>query len=86
MFIQYDSTNFEDIIFMLTQIELPYETDKGNIRPIINIANKRCIIEVNNKDTLCLARSIAICLSKLPNKLTEIFQNNLTQDDINLIN
>ena len=33
-----------------------------------------------------VARSSAICLSKFPNKFIEIFQNNLTKDDINVIN
>ena len=54
MFVEYYGAKFEDIVFMLTHIELPYVTGRqGSIaKPIISIASKRCTIEVNNIYTL----------------------------------
>jgi hypothetical protein len=42
-------------------IEMPQGS--GRVNAIINLDNKRSIIQIKNKDTICLARSIIVRIS-----------------------
>ena len=83
-FIDYKDMDIHDIIFKLTAIEIP----QGGKRPnaIINLDNKRCIIQISNNDQLCLVRSILVGLSFNKEKLQDVFKGNLTAAEIKRIN
>ena len=76
-FMDYKEVNIEDITFKLLAIQIP----NGGKRPnkIINVSNSRCIIQIKNKDTLCLVKSIIVAMSvnNIP-KLQDVFKEKLT--------
>ena len=84
-FMDYKELNIEDITFRLMAIQIP----SGGKRPnkIIDTSNSRCIIQIKNKDTLCMVKSIIVAMSvnNIP-KLQDIFKGKLTEDEIKLIN
>ena len=84
-FMDYKELDIEDITFRLMAIEIP----SGGKRPnkIIDVSNSRCIIQIKNKDTLCLVKAIIVAMSvnNIP-KLQDIFKGKLTEDEIKLIN
>ena len=60
--IDYKDLHISDIIFQVTAIEIP--TGSGRRRnAIITLDDKRCITQIKNLDTICLARSIVVALS-----------------------
>ena len=54
---------------------------------LLTLHNSRCIIQIKNKDTSCLVKSIIVAMSvnNIP-KLQEIFKGKLNEDEIKLIN
>jgi len=62
LFIDYYEMKPEDITFKLLTIEIP--VGKGRrVNKIITVDSKRSIIQITNKDTICLARALIICLA-----------------------
>ena len=85
LFIDYYDMKMEDITFKLFSVEIP--TGSGRVNKIITLDGKRSIIQIRNKDTICLARAIADGLTvNNREKLGDIFRNNLTEDEIKQIN
>ena len=76
----------EDITFKLLTIEIP--TGKGKrVNKIITVDSKRSIIQITNKDTICLARALIVGLAAHhKQKLEDIFRSNLTEDELKQIN
>jgi hypothetical protein len=74
-FIDYQDLTIEDITFKLMAIEIP--KGSGRVNAIINLDSKRSIIQIKNKDTICLARSIihGVQKKRRPLKLSHIFYN-----------
>ena len=83
-FIDYKDMNIEDITFQVTNIEIPQGSGRPNA--ITNLDSKRCITQVKNNDTICLARSIIVALSYHKEKLQEVFKDKLTVTEIKDIN
>jgi len=74
------------LTFKLLTIQIPTASGR-TVNRIITVDSKRSIIQIRNKDTICLARSIVVSLSvKDSAKLQDIFINNLTQAEIRKIN
>jgi len=86
LFIDYYDTKPEDITFKLLTIKIP--TGKGKIvNKIITVDSKRSIIQITNKDTICLARALIVGLAAHhKQKLGDIFRSNLTEDELKQIN
>ena len=53
LFIDYYDMKPEDLTFKLLNIQMP--TGSGRVNRIITADSKRSIIQIRNKDTLCLA-------------------------------
>ena len=54
---------------------------------IITVDSKRSIIQIKNKDTVCLARATVVGLAvQNKEKLQTVFKNNLTEDEMKEIN
>ena len=85
-FMDYKDIDIEDITFRLMAIEIPNGTGRS-ANKIINVSSSRCIIQIKNKDTLCLVKSIIVAMSvnNVP-KLQEIFKGKLSEDEIKAIN
>jgi len=75
----------EDITFKLLTIQT---TTGGRVNKIITVDSKRSIIQIRNKDTICLSRAtIAVGLAVNNREtLQDMFRNNLTEDDLKQIN
>ena len=72
----------EDLTFKLLIIQIPTASGR-TVNRIIIVDSKRSIIQIRNKDTIRLARSIVVSLSvKDGAKLQDISINNLTQAEI----
>ena len=79
LFIDYYDMKMEDITFKLLSVEIP--TGSGKVNKIITVDSKRSIIEIKNKDTICLARAIVVGLAvNNREKLQDIFRNKLTEE------
>ena len=71
------SMKMEDIAFKLLKIEIPTGTGK-RVNWIISVDSKRNIIQIRKKDTICLARAIAVALATHNrDKLQDIFRERL---------
>ena len=80
LFIDYYDMKMEGITFKLLSVEIP---TGGRVNKTITADSKRSIIQNRNKDTICLARAIAVGLAaNTREKLRDrpIFKNNLTED------
>ena len=54
---------------------------------IITVDSRRSIIQIRNKDTICLAIAIAVGLAvNNREKLGDVFRNKLTEDKLKQIN
>ena len=85
LFIDYYDMDIEDITFKLLAVEIP--SGAGRVNRIITVDCKRSIINVQNSDTICLARAIVVSLSANNiEKLQNIFKNNLTESKLRQIN
>jgi len=57
------------------------------VNRIITVDSKRSIIQIKNKDTICLARAIVVSLVvQAREKLQDIFRNNITDEELKKIN
>lgn len=75
----------EDLTFKLLNIHIP--TGSGRVNRIITVDGKRSIIQIRNKDTLCLARAIVVGLAvNNREKLQDTFKNNITDNELREIN
>ena len=85
LFIDYDNMEIEDITIKLLQIKIP--TGAGRVNRKITVDGKRSIMQIRNKDTLCLARAIVVGLS-VQNKETyqKFSKNNITDYELNHTN
>jgi len=84
LFIDYYDMKMEDITFELLTMQIPAG---GRVNKIITVDSKLSIIQIRNKDTICLARAIAVGLAvNNREKLRDIFRNNLTEDELKQIN
>jgi len=85
LFIDYYDMKPEDITIKLLKIDIP--TGTGRVHKIITVNNKRSIIQVRNRDTLCLARAIVVGLAvQNKEKLQDTFKNNITDNELKEIN
>ncbi|CAG2207974.1 unnamed protein product [Mytilus edulis] len=66
-----EELNLEEVIFEVTII--PNKRGKGKALKILDVINKRSIIQIKNDDTICLSRAIVTSLAS--NKLLENFTN-----------
>jgi len=79
-FMEYHAVNINDITFKVLEIRLPNGGTLTHRNEIIKSDKSRCITQIINDDTLCLVRSIIVCLKVYSKeKLGEIFKNKLTQ-------
>ena len=74
LIIDYYDMKPEDITFKLLTIEIP--TGKGRtVNKIITVDSKHSIIQITNKDTICLARALIVGLAAHhKQKLEDIFR------------
>ena len=85
LFIDYHDMDIEDITIKLLKIKIPQGA--GRVNRIITVGSKRSIIQIKNKDTICLARAIVVGLAvNHKEKLQTTFKNNLTEDEMKEIN
>ena len=85
LFIDYHDMEIEDITIKLLKIEIP--TGTGRVNKIITVDSKHSIIQIRNKDTICLTRAIIVGLSVYnPEKLQDIFKNNISDNELKEIN
>ena len=81
LFIDYHDMDIEDITIKLLKIKIPQGA--GRVNRIITVGSKRSIIQIKNKDTICLARAIVVGLAvNHKEKLQTTFKNNLTEDEM----
>ena len=86
LFIDYYDMKPEDLTFKLLTIQIPTGTGK-RVNRIITVDSKHSIIQIRNKDTICLARAIVVGLAvHNRNKLRKIFSGNLVQKELKQIN
>ena len=86
LFIDYYEMDIEDITFKLMAIEIP-KGEGRRVNAVIDVQNKRSIIQVKNYDSMCLARSIVVALANNnKEKLEGVFKNNLTEAELKQIN
>ncbi|VDI62247.1 Hypothetical predicted protein [Mytilus galloprovincialis] len=64
-----EELNLEEVIFEVTVI--PNRKGKGKALKILDVTNKRSIIQIKNDDTICLSRAIVTSLAS--NKLLKDF-------------
>ena len=85
LYIDYYDMKVEDITFKLLTIQT---TTGGRVNKIITVDSKRSIIQIRNKDTMCLSRAtIAVGLAVNNREtLQDMFRNKLTEDDLKQIN
>ena len=83
--IDYKDFDISDITFQVTAIEIPTGTGR-KCNAINTLDNKRSIVQIKNNDTICLARSIVVALSYNKEILQNIFNNQLSIDEIKAIN
>src|SRR5207245_1897354 len=83
--IDYKDIDIEDVIFKVIAIKIPCGTGRKN-NTIINLDVKRCIIQIKNNDTICLARAIVVALSLHKEELQKVFKDKLAPDEIKEIN
>ena len=84
-FIDYYDMKPEDLTFKLLNIQIP--TGSGRVNRIITVDSKCSIIQIRNKDTLCLARAIVVGLAvHNREKLQDIFKNNIADNELKEIN
>ena len=85
-FTDYHDMDINDITFKLLKIEIPVGAGR-RVNKIITADNKRSIIQIRNRDTLCLARSIVVGLvSKERQHLESILKGKLTDSELKQIN
>ena len=73
LFIDYHDVKMEDITFKLLSVKIP--TGSGKVNKIITVDGKCSIIQIRNKDTICLARALIVALAaNNREKLQEIFR------------
>jgi len=78
LFIDYHDMEIEDITFKLLKIEIPEGAGK-RVKRIITVRGKRSIIEIVNRDKLCLARAIVVGLASLAREhLENILKDKVT--------
>ena len=86
LFIDYDDMEIEDITIKLLKIEIPSGSGR-RVNRIITVDSKHSIIQIKNKDTICLARAIVVGLMvQNKEKLQDIFSNNITGEELKQIN
>ena len=83
--IDYKDIDIEDVIFKVIAIKIPCGTGRKN-NTIINLDVKRCIIQIKNNDTICLARAIVVALSLHKEELQKVFKDKLAPYEIKEIN
>ena len=76
----------EDITIKLFKIEFPTGSER-TVNKIITVHSKRSIIQIRNKNTICLSRAIAVGLAvQSKGKFQDIFGNNITDEDLIQLN
>jgi len=86
LLIDYHDMHIEDIAVKLLKTKIPTGTGR-RVNKIITVDSKRSIIQIRNKDTVCLARAIVVGLAvNHKEKLQTTFKNNLTEDEMKEIN
>jgi len=86
MFTEYPDMEIEDITFKLLKTEISTGAGK-RVNRITSVDDKRSIIKIINKDTLCLARSIVVALAANERQYLEsILKGKLTTDELKQIN
>ena len=74
------------VTIKLLKIEIPTGSG-GTVNKIITVHSKRSIIQIRNKDTICLARAIVVGLAvQSKEKFQDIFRNNITDEELKQIN
>ena len=87
LFIDYNDMKPEDLTFKLLTIQIPTGTGRTVNNWVITVDSKRSIIQIRNKDTICLARAIVVGLAAHNReKLQEIFRGNIVEDELKQIN
>ena len=82
LFIDYYDMKREDLTFKLLNIQIPTGSGK-RVNRIITVDSKRSIIQIRNKDTLCLARAIVVGLAvHNREKLQDVFRGNIAEDEM----
>ena len=85
LFIDYHDMDIKDITIKLLKIKIP--TGAGKVNRIITVDSKRSIIQIRNRDTICLARAIVVGLAvNHREKLQSILKHNLTEAELKDIN
>ena len=83
LFIDYRDMKIEDITIKLLKIKIPTGSG-GRVNRIITVDSKHSIIQIRNKDTICLTRATVVGLAvNHKEKLQNIFKNNLNNSEIN---
>jgi len=86
LFIDYHDIKIEDISIKLFNIEILTGTGR-RVNRIITVDNKRSIIQIRNRDTICLARAIVVRLAvNHREKLQSILKHSLTEVELKDIN
>lgn len=86
LFVDYLDMGIGDINFKLLTVTIP-KGEGRRVNAIINAHSKRSIIQVKNYDSMCLARSIAVAMSKsYKEKLQNILRGKMTGAEIAEIN
>src|SRR6476469_7799465 len=83
-FNNYHDMDIENITFKLIAIEIPQGSGR-KVNAIINLDDKRSIMQIKNNDTMCLVRAIIVALSYNKDKLQEVFKEKLTDQEIKAI-
>ena len=84
-FIDYDDMDIEDVVFQVTKIEIPQGSGR-KCNSIINVKDKKSIVQISNADKICLARAIVVGLSYHKEKIQEVFIGKLPSEELKSIN
>jgi len=85
LFIDYYDMDIEDLTIKLLKIKIP--KGAGRVNKIITVGSKRSIIQIRNKNTICLARAIVVGLAVNHRKqLQKIIKHNMTKTEAKDIN
>ena len=85
--VEYREVQISEATITLLKIHIPTGSGSSKNTKIVNKSETRSIVQIKNDDTLCCVKSIIVCLAY--NHLTtlqQIFQNQLTEDEIKQIN
>ena len=86
LFIDYHDMDIEDITIKLLKIKIPTGCGR-KVNRIITVDSKHSIIQIRNRDTICLARAIVVGLAvNHREKMQSILKHNPTEVELKDIN